>query len=97
MKPPWPVTIASDVAKPEPGPLADLLGGEERVEDLVDDRLFEMPLPVSSTAMVTYGPLLASMFRAANASSMTMFSAVSVICPPSGIASRAFTHRFSST
>ena len=55
---------AVDHAEPEAGALALGLGGEERLEDVVDD-LGGMPQPVSVTAIITYWPGVTSAWRAA--------------------------------
>ena len=78
-----------DHAEAEARALAALLGGEERLEDPLQD-LGGMPMPVSATEITTYR-------RARRVAALDgRFSTAIVRSPPSGMASRALTARLSS-
>ena len=83
---------AEDLAEAQAGALADLLGGEERIERPRRD-LGGMPVPVSVTAIITYGPAGdLGVLRGVGVVEMAL--AVSMVSlPPSGMASRALTAR----
>ena len=83
--------------EPEAGALAGLLGGEERLEQMRARTSASMPMPVSLTASSTCGPAAPSPCLATCAASSSTLPVSIVSAPPSGIASRALTARFTIT
>ena len=82
--------------EPQAGALAQGLGGEEGVEDLVQDAGRNARAGIRD-AQDHVGTGLASWIMLAKDSSSVTFSAPSVSWPPPVIASRALTHKFIST
>ena len=88
---------AVDGGEAEPGALADLLGREERLEDLVDD-VGGMPVPVSVDLDPARSPPPACPCRrAARLPRPSTLAVRTVSLPPSGMASRALTARLTIT
>jgi hypothetical protein len=93
MNPPWPLTMPRTVDSPSPVPLPNSLVVKNGSK-IWSSTSGAMPVPVSATVSTTYGPGRASGSRRASASPSTRFTAVISSRPPSGMASRALTHRF---
>jgi len=83
-----PRTVERPSPVPLPSPLVVKNGSQMRASTSGG-----MPVPVSRTSTVRKAPGRAPAIFAAAATSSVRLAAVSVSWPPSGMASRAFTHR----